>query len=81
MSPPSAESPVPSPAIDPKLLYAEVLDLRQALASLSTLEGWTAAGKLASGRDDLSVHRRHHKGALETECTAVQSICPLNPRP
>ena len=56
---------MPYPVLDPEALHAEVVALRQALADLSTLDGWTAAGKLASGQDDLSVHRRHHKGVLE----------------
>ena len=49
--------------LDPEPLRLEVLALRQALADLSTLDGWTAAGELSDGADDLSVHRRHEKGA------------------
>ena len=55
--------------MDPELLYAEVLALRQALEDLTSLDGWTSAAKLTTGgRDDLSVHRRHTKRA----CTCDQ---------
>ena len=50
--------------LDARRLQAEVWQLRQLLADMRTLQGWTAAGRLSGNGNDLSVHRRHPKGVL-----------------
>ena len=51
-----------APELDARRLQAEVWQLRQLLADMRTLQGWTAAGRLSGNGNDLSVHRRHPKG-------------------
>ena len=64
----------PAPELDARQLQAEVWQLRQLLADTRTLEGWTAAGRLSGDSDDLSVHRRHPKGAC-SRASAVTFHC------
>ena len=52
-----------APELDARKLQAEVWQQRQLLADIRGLQGWTAAGRLTGNGDDLSVHRRHIKGA------------------
>ena len=58
--------------LDAQRLQAEVWQLRQLLADMRTLQGWTAAGRLSGNGNDLSVHRRHPKGASVRQMSALQ---------
>ena len=51
-----------APELDARRLQAEVWQLRQLLADVRTLQGWTAACRLADDGNDLSVHRHLLQG-------------------
>ena len=66
--------------LDARKLQAEVWQQRQLLADLRGLQGWTPAGRLIGNGDDLSVHRRHPKGAPASPCLCFWS-CRWPKRP